>query len=112
MPLPVGRRMPRLWLLACVAMVVLAGAGAYARYYWDTGRFLKSTDDAYVQADSTIVAPKVSGDLREVLVDDNQRVNAGQVVARIGDREGAATLDQAKPMSRPPGLILRTPGRP
>jgi membrane fusion protein, multidrug efflux system len=74
-------------------MVVLAGAGAYGRYYWDTGRFLKS----YVQADSTIVARKVSGDLREVLVDDNQGVKAGQAVARTDDRDDAAPLAQAKP---------------
>jgi membrane fusion protein (multidrug efflux system) len=77
-------------------MVVFAGAGAYGRYYWETGRFVESADDAYVQADSTIVAPKVSGYLHEVLVDDNQRVEAGQLTPRIDDRDYAAALDQAK----------------
>jgi membrane fusion protein, multidrug efflux system len=99
-PLRVGRRMlprfSRRWLLACLVIAVLAGAAAYGRYYWETGRFLESTDDAYVQADSTIVAPKVPGYLRDVLVDDNQRVKAGQLVAQIDDRDYAAALDQAK----------------
>ena len=47
-------------LLAAVGGVVLLGAaGLYGRYYWDTGRFLVSTDDATVQADSVIVSPKI-----------------------------------------------------
>ncbi len=60
-----------------VAALVIVTAGIYGRYYWTVGRFLESTDDAYVQADSTIVAPKVSGYLSEVLVADNQPVKAG-----------------------------------
>ena len=60
------------------------------------GRFLESTDDAYVQADSTIVAPKVSGYLSEVLVEDNQPVKAAQPLAKIDDRDYVASLDQAK----------------
>jgi len=39
---------------------LIAAAAAYGSYYWVVGRFLETTDDAYVQADSTIVAPKVS----------------------------------------------------
>jgi membrane fusion protein (multidrug efflux system) len=60
------------------------------------GRFLESTDDAYVQADSTIIAPKVSGYLSEVLVADNQPVKDGQLLAKIDDRDYVAALDQAK----------------
>src|SRR6202795_5348085 len=59
------------------------------------GRFLESTDDAYVHADSTIVAPKVSGYLSEVLVEDNQSVKAAQPLAKIDDRDYVAALDQA-----------------
>jgi membrane fusion protein (multidrug efflux system) len=57
--------------------VVIAGASDYGWYYWTTGRFEVSTDDAYVKADSTIIAPKVGGYLSEVLVRDNQPVKAG-----------------------------------
>ena len=77
-------------------MLLIAAAVAYGSYYWTIGRFLESTDDAYVQADSTIVAPKVSGYLSEVLVDDNQPVKAGQPLAKIDDRDYVAALDQAK----------------
>ena len=79
-----------------VAALVIVTAGIYGRYYWTVGRFLESTDDAYVQADSTIVAPKVSGYLSEVLVADNQPVKAGQALAKIDDRDYVAALDQAK----------------
>src|SRR6187399_406112 len=47
-----------------LVLALLAGTAAGAYYghdYWTTGRYLESTDDAYVKADSTIVAPKVSG---------------------------------------------------
>jgi membrane fusion protein (multidrug efflux system) len=55
-----------------------------------------STDDAYVKADNTTIAPKVSGYLHEVLVGDNERVKAGRVLARIDDRDFVVALDQAK----------------
>jgi len=83
-------------LLAGAAVAVLAGASWYGFDYWTVGRFLVSTDDAYVKADNTTVAPKVSGYLHEVLVGDNERVKAGQVVARIDDRDFKVALDQAK----------------
>ena len=83
-------------LLAGVAVAVLAGASWYGWDYWTVGRFLVSTDDAYVKADNTTVAPKVSGYLHEVLVGDNERVRAGQVLARIDDRDYRVALDQAK----------------
>jgi membrane fusion protein (multidrug efflux system) len=63
--------------------------------YWTVGRFIESTDDAYVKADSTIVAPKVSGYVGELLVDDNQSVKAGQTLVRIDDRDLRAALREA-----------------
>src|SRR5258707_743027 len=83
-------------LLAGAAVVVLAGAVKYGWDYWTVGQYLVSTDDAYVKADSTTVAPKVSGYLHEVLVGDNERVSAGQVLARIDERDFRVALDQAK----------------
>jgi membrane fusion protein (multidrug efflux system) len=83
-------------LLTGAAVAVLAGASWYGWDYWTTGRFLVSTDDAYVKADNTTVAPKVSGYLHEVLVGDNERVRGGQVLARIDDRDFKVALDQAK----------------
>ena len=83
-------------LLAGTAVALLAGASWYGWDYWTVGRFEVSTDDAYVKADNTTVAPKVSGYLHEVLVGDNERVKAGQVLARIDDRDFKVALDQSR----------------
>jgi membrane fusion protein (multidrug efflux system) len=77
-------------------MLFLAGAAAYGKYYWTTGRFLVSTDDAYVQAHSVLISPKVSGYLSEAPVDDNQVIKAGEVLARIDPRDYQTALDQAR----------------
>jgi membrane fusion protein, multidrug efflux system len=73
----------------------VAAAVDFGYGYLTTGRYLESTDDAYVKADSTIVAPKVSGYLAEVLVADNEPVKAGQLLARIDDRDFRTALAQA-----------------
>jgi membrane fusion protein (multidrug efflux system) len=77
-------------------LAVIAGAGYYGHDYWTVGRFNVSTDDAYVKADSTTVAPKVSGYIGTVLVADNEPVKTGQVLARIDDRDFTVGLQQAK----------------
>jgi membrane fusion protein, multidrug efflux system len=89
-----GRRGLRLrsLLLATGALALLVGAGYYGHYYWTTGRFLVSTDDAYLQADNVIVSPKVSGYISDVSVDDNQPVKLGDVLARIDDRDYRTAL--------------------
>src|SRR6201996_4290471 len=83
-------------LLTGAAVAVLAGAAWYGWDYWTVGRYQVSTDDAYVKADNTTIAPKVSGYLHDVLVGDNERVKAGQVLARIDDRDFKVALDQFK----------------
>lgn len=83
-------------LLAAVALGAVTAAAYYGHNYWTEGRFEISTDDAYVKADSTTVAPKVSGYLAEVLVSDNEMVKAGQPLARIDDRDFRTALDQAR----------------
>ena len=82
--------------LALVLALGVAGAADFGHYYFTTGRYLESTDDAYVKADSTIIAPKVSGYIDQVLVGDNQPVKAGQLLARIDDRDFRTALNQAK----------------
>jgi membrane fusion protein, multidrug efflux system len=83
-------------LIAAAALLFLAAAAGYGEYYWRTGRFLVSTDDAYVQAHSVLISPKVSGYISEAPVDDNQVVTAGQVLARIDPRDYQTALDQAR----------------
>jgi membrane fusion protein, multidrug efflux system len=78
------------------ALLASATAGGYWGYgYWTTGQYLESTDDAYLKADYTTVAPKIAGYIAAVLVHDNQTVEAGQVLARIDDRDFRAALAQA-----------------
>ena len=92
---PRKRRMGRLVLGAGAALAALAFAAVEGRSYWTVGRFQVSTDDAYVGADNTVVAPKVAGYVHELLVSDNQPVRAGQLLARIDDRDFRDALDQA-----------------
>ena len=83
---------------AALALLLALGIATSANFgygYLTTGRYLESTDDAYVKADSTIISPKVSGYIAQVLVGDNQPVKAGQLLARIDDRDFRSALDSA-----------------
>ena len=82
--------------LALAAALGVAAAADFGHYYLTTGRYLETTDDAYVKANSTIIAPKVSGYIAQVLVNDNQPVTAGQLLAKIDDRDFRAALSQAQ----------------
>ncbi|CAM5764832.1 hemolysin secretion protein D [Labrys miyagiensis] len=95
-PPPARKNRLRKPLLIGASLLILAGAAYYGEQYWTVGRFQVSTDDAYVQADNTTIAPKISGYISEVLVGDNQGVKAGQVLARIDDRDFRVALDQSK----------------
>lgn len=84
---------------AALVIALLAGTATIVYFghdYWNNGRYLETTDDAYVRTDSTIIAPKVSGYIANVLVGDNERVRAGQTLAKIDDRDFKASLDQAR----------------
>ncbi|VIO77153.1 putative multidrug resistance protein EmrK [Bradyrhizobium ivorense] len=82
--------------LALAAALGIVVAADFGYDYITTGRYLESTDDAYVKADTTIIAPKVSGYIARVLVTDNQPVKAGQLLAEIDDRDYRTALNQAR----------------
>ncbi len=82
--------------LALATALGVAAATDFGHYYLTSGRYLETTDDAYVKADSTIIAPKVSGYIAQVLVNDNQPVTAGQLLAKIDDRDFRAAPSQAE----------------
>lgn len=90
------KRSGRTLLIGATALALIAAGGYFGQDYWTVGRFQVSTDDAYVKADSSTIAPKVSGHITEVLVSDNQTVMAGQPLAKIDDRDFRSALDQAK----------------
>ena len=95
-PVPAKKLNFRKMLMTGAALAALAGAAWYGWDYWTVGQYLVSTDDAYVQADNTTVAPRISGYLNQVLVGDNEPVKAGQVLARIDDRDFKVALDQSR----------------
>jgi membrane fusion protein (multidrug efflux system) len=63
--------------------------------YWDDAAHFESTDDAFIAARQFAVAPKVAGYITAVPVTDNQHVAAGDVIARIDERDYRIALDQA-----------------
>ncbi|MFC4168102.1 efflux RND transporter periplasmic adaptor subunit [Teichococcus aestuarii] len=92
---PPARRSRRRWLLRLLPLVVLAGAVLGGGWYWQVGRFLAETDDAYVQGDIVVLSPRIEAEVAEVLIADNQRVKAGEVLIRLDDRDARLQRDQA-----------------
>jgi membrane fusion protein (multidrug efflux system) len=83
-------------LALTLALPLLAAAMAGGYLYWDYSRHFQSTDDAFIAARNFSIAPKVSGYITAIPVTDNQHVAAGDVIARIDDRDYRVALDQAK----------------
>ncbi|MDR5815185.1 MULTISPECIES: HlyD family secretion protein [unclassified Caballeronia] len=83
-------------LLIAVGIVAVVAGIAWGARWWTVGRFIETTDDAYLKADSVTIAPKVSGYITEVLVGDNQTVAAGAPLAKLDTRQYQASLDQAQ----------------
>jgi membrane fusion protein, multidrug efflux system len=95
-PPAVPARSWRLRLLAALGAALLLGAGTYyGHYWWTQGRYLVTTDDAYVGAKNATLSPKVSGYISEVAVEDNAEVAAGDVVARIDDGDYRLAVQNA-----------------
>jgi membrane fusion protein, multidrug efflux system len=91
-----SRRTVKRAALGLAIALSVAGAAEFGYGYLTTGRYLESTDDAYVKADSTIISPKVSGYIAQVRVGDNEPVKSGQLLARIDDRDFRTALKQAQ----------------
>ena len=85
-PSPGFRSTRRRWLLFGAVVVVLVLAGVFGIPRIKLAFTTVSTDDAYVNGYVTFVAPRVSGQISRVLVDDNNRVRKGDVLAQI-DKE-------------------------
>lgn len=71
------------WLVAAVVVILLI----VIAFWILRGNSQPVTDDAFVSADSTLVAPRISGTIADVYVQDNQTVKAGDVLARFDDRD-------------------------
>ncbi|PYE87726.1 HlyD family secretion protein [Phyllobacterium leguminum] len=74
----------------------IVGAGWYGYDYWTNGRFLVTTDDAYVQGDIADISPKVTGYIEKVPVAANQFVKAGDVIFQLDDGDYRIALEEAE----------------
>ena len=91
---PARRR--KLAIIAVVLAIVAAGAGWFGYRWWTVGRFMVTTDDAYVRADNTTLAAKVSGYVANILVADNSYVHAGDVIAVLDDGDYRLAAESAR----------------
>jgi membrane fusion protein, multidrug efflux system len=87
------RRRLFVFLGGLMLLVVLLPAGYV---YWDYASHFESTDDAFIAARQFTIAPKVPGYLTAVPVTDNEHVAAGDVIARIDDRDYRNALAEAQ----------------
>ena len=87
------KRRPLLWLI--FALVVLAAAVGGV-IWWFATKNLQSTDDAYTDGNAVIIAPKISGYVREMAINDNQFVHKGDLLIKLGARDYLASRDVAR----------------
>jgi membrane fusion protein (multidrug efflux system) len=98
-PAPTAHRARRSYkrpALAALGLAALLGAADYGTNWWTTGRFIETTDDAYVGGDVTQIAPHVAGFIGQILVTDNQLVRAGQPLVRLNPDDFQAALQHAE----------------
>ncbi|WP_074071493.1 HlyD family secretion protein [Rhizobium gallicum] len=89
------RHMIKIGTLGALAALIAGLVWSWGWQWVTTGRFEEATDNAYVRADITSLAPKVAGYVLEVGVTDNAMVQAGDILFRIDDRDYRARLAQA-----------------
>ncbi|TCK28755.1 membrane fusion protein (multidrug efflux system) [Ancylobacter aquaticus] len=93
---PPPRRSRRKLVFGAILLAALAGGAYYGLDWWQVGRFLVSTDDAYVGADTSILAARVAGHIVALDAETNQSVKAGDVIARIDDGDYRLDLQAAQ----------------
>jgi membrane fusion protein (multidrug efflux system) len=89
-------RLNRRSALAALGLLIAGGAAWYGWDWWQVGRFIETTDDAYVGGNVTTLSPHVAGFVAKILVGDNEFVHAGQLVIELDDRDYQASLAHAK----------------
>ena len=87
------RRRP---VISAIGAVLLTAAIGGGYLYMDYSGHFESTDDAFIAARQSALAPKISGYITAVPVTDNQHVAAGDVIAQLDDRDYRVALAQAE----------------
>ena len=83
-------------ILGAVALIAIGVGAKYGYEYVTVGRFMLSTDDAYVKADTSVVSTKVAGLVTETPVLNNTPVKAGDVILKLDDTDYKLALATAK----------------
>jgi membrane fusion protein (multidrug efflux system) len=95
-----ARRSPgslgKLILLSAACAACFSAAVWFGWYWWTNGRFIESTDDAYIGGEVTTLSSKVAGFIETVAVVDNQAIKAGDLLVKIDDRDYRAQLARAE----------------
>ena len=95
-PPPARKGGLRTLLLVAAGLAIVLGAGRFGYDWWTTGRFIVSTDDAYVGADTSTVTSKIAGIVKSVPAPDNTRVKAGDPLVVLDDADYRNALDRAE----------------
>jgi membrane fusion protein (multidrug efflux system) len=83
-------------LMVAAGVVLLIGVIWYGADWFVSGRYVETTDDAYVGGDVTDIAPQVSGVVAKIAVADDQFVHRGDLLLQIDDRDFVAALAKAR----------------
>lgn len=95
-------------VLGAIVLAALAGAAHFGYDWWTNGRFMVSTDDAYIGGDINYVAPKVTGYVKSVNVKANQFVKAGDALITLDDGDYKIALEQARAALATQQLALKS----
>jgi membrane fusion protein (multidrug efflux system) len=96
---PARRGIARKLGLTLLAGAAIGGGLYYGIDWWRNGRFIVSTDDAYVGVEMATVSAKLSANVVDVAVTRNQQVKAGQLLVTLDDGDQRIALDGAKAKS-------------
>jgi membrane fusion protein (multidrug efflux system) len=88
--------MVKLAIRLVLVLIVAAGAVGGGAYWWKTGRFQESTDNAYVEGDISVISPLIEGKVATVQVGDNQAVKTGDVLVTIENDDFRAKVAEAE----------------
>lgn len=77
--------------IGCVVILVIIAV----LFYLNALKY-QNTDDAYIESDLIQIAPRVSGQIEEIYIKDNQRINEGDLIAKIDDTDYKIKYEQAQ----------------
>jgi membrane fusion protein (multidrug efflux system) len=93
---PQKKKGGRRFVLPVLVVALVAVAGWYGHQWWTHGRFMISTDDAYIEGDIASISPKVTGYVAAVNVVANQTVKAGDPLVTLDDGDYRLAREQAE----------------